>query len=75
MGTFLCMMACCADFHNYCVLMLAAAICRLELHSTAAHPIPNALSPPSPQCSLGLGEGDVDVPSVPELHSHLVSTP
>lgn len=55
--------------------MLTAAMSRLVLHVTAPHPHPNALSPPSPQCSLGLGEGDVGVPSMPEIHGHLVPTP
>lgn len=55
--------------------MLTAAMLRLVLHVTAPHPHPNALSPTSPQCSLGLGEGDVGVPSMPEIHGHLVPTP
>lgn len=75
MDTFLRIMGFCAGFHSYCVFMLAAAMSRLVLHVTAPHPHPNALSPPSPQCSLGLGEGDVGVPSMPEIHGHLVPTP
>lgn len=57
MSTFL--MGCCAGFHSYYVFMLAAAMSHLELHSTAPRPLPYRLSPPSPQCFLGLGEGDV----------------